>query len=187
MKPFAWAYSVGGLSLPGVVIGPLLIWVFAIRLDWLPISEREGFDSLILPATSLAIPLSAVLLRVSSAALGEVSTEPFIKVLHAKGLSDFFIWGKHILKKSLTPIITIVGLQFGALITGTVITESIFDWPGIGLLLYEALVSRDFPVVQGLILVIAFVYVLVNLATDLLSAAVNPRVAEEFFASEDKS
>jgi len=186
LKALAWIYSVTGLSLPAVVLGPSLIWLFAIELDLLPISDREEALSIVLPALSLAIPLSAVLVRVSNAALEDVSREPFVQVLKAKGLSEKVIWAKHILKKALTPILTISGLQFGALITGTVITESIFDWPGIGMLLFEALTARDFPLVQGLILLIALVYVMVNLATDLLSAWVNPHVASELFNSENK-
>ena len=184
LKPFHFAYSLGGLTLPAVILGPVLIWIFAIQFDLLPISERSGLSSYILPALSLAIPLGAVITRMTYASLHEILAEPFIRSLRAKGLSEGKIHFKHALKKALTPVVTIVGLQTGALLTGTVITETIFDWPGLGTLLYEALSARDYPLIQGCVVFIAVLYVLVNLVTDLIAAWLNPRVRDEIFGGE---
>jgi peptide/nickel transport system permease protein len=181
LRPFHFAYSLLGLTLPAVILGPLLIWVFAIWLDWFPISERTNLNSYFLPALSLAIPLGAVITRMTYASLQEILAEPFIQSLRAKGLSEGTIHFKHALTKALTPVVTIVGLQTGALLTGTVITETIFDWPGLGTLLYSALSSRDYPLIQGCVVFIAVLYVLVNLFTDLLAAWLNPRIREQIF------
>jgi ABC-type dipeptide/oligopeptide/nickel transport system permease component len=176
-----WDYSslLAGLfamSLPGVFLGPLLIYVFAIRLDWLPVSERGGLDHLLLPALSLAIPLGAVILRITRASMAEVINDDYIRTARSKGLNEPRIYLHHALRNALMPVVTIVGLQVGALLTGTVITETIFDWPGLGNLLYGAINRRDYPVVQGCVLLIAATYIFVNLATDLIYGLVNPRV-----------
>lgn len=172
-------YGILGISLPAIFLAPLLIYVFSMRLDLFPVSERSGWDSLVLPAFSLAIPLSAVILRISRASMLEVTGEDFIRTARAKGLSEKKVYLVHALRNALIPVITIVGLQLGALLTGTVITETIFDWPGIGTLLLSAIQQRDYPVVQGCVLFIAFIYVAVNFLTDLAYGFANPRIRLE--------
>lgn len=164
------------MSLPGIFLGPLLIYVFAVRLDLFPVSEHGGLDHLFLPALSLAIPLGAVILRITRASMREVVNDDYIRTARSKGLSDRAIYLHHALRNALMPVVTIVGIQTGAILTGTVITETIFDWPGIGSLLYNAIQRRDYPVIQGCVLLIATVYVLVNLCTDLAYGLVNPKV-----------
>lgn len=173
---FSFFFSLSSLSTPGIFLGPLLIWIFAIQLDLFPVSDRNGVSSLILPALSLALPLSAVLMRLTRASLLEVIREDYIRVARAKGLSEPIIYFKHALKNAFLPILTVVGLQVGALLTGTVITETIFDWPGIGTLLYESIQKRDYPTIQGCTLVIALTYVSVHFLTDLLYGILNPKV-----------
>ncbi len=165
-----------GMSVPAVFLGPILVYVFAIRLDLLPVSERESWYSVILPALSLALPLGAVITRMTRASVREVLDEDFIRTARSKGLSDRAVYFRHALRNALIPIVTIVSLQLGALLTGTVITETIFDWPGIGTLLFGAIQRRDYPVVQACILMVACIYVIVNLLGDIMYGVVNPRV-----------
>lgn len=165
-----------GMSTPGVFLGPALVYIFAIRLDWFPISDRGGLAHLVLPALSLALPLGAVIVKMSRAALLEVLHDDYMRTARAKGVPPIEIYFHHALRNALIPIVTIVGLQLSALLTGTVITETIFDWPGIGLLLFDSIGSRDYPAVQGCILFIACVYVGVNFLTDIAYGAVNPRI-----------
>jgi ABC-type dipeptide/oligopeptide/nickel transport system permease component len=154
----------------------MLILLFAIKLDWLPVSERGGFQHVILPAMTLALSLSAILTQVTRASMIEVVREDFVNVARAKGSGPIRLWFKHALANAMMPIITIIGLQFGALLTGTVIVETIFDWPGVGTLLFQSIQQRNYPLVQGCVLFIAFTYVAVNLLTDLAYAAANPKV-----------
>lgn len=176
VERFALAYGLIGMSTPGFWLGPMLILLFAIKLDWLPVSERGGIESVILPALTLGFGLSAILAQVTRASMIEVVKEDYINVARAKGSSPARLWFKHALANAMMPIITIIGLQFGALLTGTVIVETIFDWPGLGTLLFQAIQSRNYPLVQGCVLFIAFTYVAVNLITDLAYAAANPKV-----------
>jgi peptide/nickel transport system permease protein len=162
-----------------VFLGPALIYFFAMKLDWLPVSERGGIDHLILPALSLALPLGAVILRMTRASMMEVVNEDYIRTARSKGASESTVFFKHALRNALVPIVTIVGLQLGAILTGTVITETIFDWPGLGNLLFGAIQRRDYPTVQGCVLFVACIYVLVNLLTDLSYGLVNPKVRME--------
>lgn len=168
-----------GLSIPSFWLGPVLIIFFSIKLNWLPVSGREdGFLSFLLPTLSLGISISAVLQRITRAAILEVLNEEYINVARSKGLKERVVIFKHALKNALIPVITITGLQIGALATGVVITETIFDWPGLGVLLYSGLRSRNYPVVQGCILCIGVIYVLVNLLTDITCIFINPRLRE---------
>jgi peptide/nickel transport system permease protein len=169
-------YSLLGLSMPSFWLAPLLIIIFAIKLDWFPVNEQEGISSLVLPSMSLGLGLSAVILRMTRAAMLEVMNEEYIRVARAKGLGEKTVFFKHALKNAMTPIVTILSLQFGAVLTGLVITETIFDWPGLGVLLYNGLLARDYPLVQGCVMTIAVIYVLVNLFTDFAYLAVNPRL-----------
>lgn len=172
-------YGILGISLPAIFLAPILIYIFSMKLDLFPVSERSDLNSLVLPALSLAIPLSAVVLRISRASMLEVIGEDYIRTARAKGLSEKKIYLIHALRNALIPVITIVGLQLGALLTGTVITETIFDWPGIGTLLLSAIQQRDYPMVQGCVLFIAFIYVTVNFLTDIAYGFVNPRIRLE--------
>jgi peptide/nickel transport system permease protein len=172
----AMSFGLIGMSVPGIFLGPALIYFFAMRLDWFPVSERGGLEHLVLPAVSLAIPLGAVILRMTRAAMLEVVREDYIRTARAKGLASGRIYFRHALRNALVPIVTIVGLQLGALLTGTVITETIFDWPGVGLLLYNSIQRRDYPMAQGCVLLVACTYVFVNLLTDLVYGLVNPKV-----------
>lgn len=165
-----------GMSTPGFWLGPMLILLFAINLDWLPVSERGGFEHVILPAMTLALGLAAILTQVTRASMIEVVREDFVTVARAKGAGPIRLWFKHALANAMMPIITIIGLQFGALLTGTVIVETIFDWPGVGTLLFQSIQQRNYPLVQGCVLFIAFTYVAVNLLTDLAYAFANPKV-----------
>jgi peptide/nickel transport system permease protein len=172
----ALLYSVLGVSVPNFWIGPLLVMIFSLKLGWLPVSEREGFASYILPALTLGLSLSAVLTRMTRATMAEVLTQDYITTARSKGLRPATIYLKHALKNALIPVITLLALQLGGLLAGALITETIFDWPGLGELVFRAIQSRDFPLVQGCVLVIAFVYVTVNTLADIAYTFVNPRI-----------
>jgi peptide/nickel transport system permease protein len=165
-----------GMSLPSFWTGPMMILIFSIYLDIFPVSGREGFTSVILPAVCLGLSLSAILMRMTRASMLEVIQEDYVRTALAKGVSKPKIYFKHALRNAMIPIITILGLQFGSLLTGTVITETIFDWPGIGSLFFESIQQRNYPVVQACVLFISFTYVAVNLLTDVAYALANPRV-----------
>ncbi|MFQ5802197.1 MAG: ABC transporter permease, partial [Candidatus Methylomirabilales bacterium] len=165
-----------GVSIPNFVLGPLLILAFAIELNWLPVSGRGGFTHLILPALTLGMALAGILSRMVRASLLEVLGQEYIRVARAKGLSERRVVLRHGLKASLIPVITVLGLQFGALLSGAIITEIIFAWPGLGRLTLQAIQARDYPLVQGCVLIISFGYIVVNTATDLLYAYVDPRI-----------
>ncbi|RME02653.1 MAG: ABC transporter permease, partial [Deltaproteobacteria bacterium] len=175
----AMLFAMLGVSMPRFWIGPLLIMLFSIRFDLLPVSGREGFASLVLPAFTLGTALAAMLSRMVRTSLLEVIEADFITAVRAKGAPEYLVIGKHAMKNALVPVITVLGLQFGALLSGAVVTEMIFSWPGIGRLLIQAIETRDYRLVQGCVLVIAFCYVFVNLLTDLCYAAVDPRVRFE--------
>ena len=165
-----------GISIPNFWLGPILIIIFAIKLDWLPVNERGGLSHLILPAITLGTAMAAMLSRMIRASLLEVLDEDYIRTARAKGLSEGTVVLKHAMRNALIPVITIIGLQVGVLLSGAIITESIFDWPGLGTLLLDGIYTRNYPLVQGCILFIAAVYVLVNLATDILYGWADPRV-----------
>lgn len=175
----ALAAALVGVSMPSFWLGPLLIMVFALSLDWLPVSGREGFGSIILPAVTLGSGMAAILMRMIRASLLDAMQQEHVTVARAKGLSVWTVWLRYGLRTALIPVVTLVGLQFGALLAGAIITETIFAWPGLGRLTIQAIMSRDYPLVQGCVLVIALGYVLVNLATDLLYAVVDPRIQYE--------
>jgi peptide/nickel transport system permease protein len=169
-------FSLLGVSMPNFWLGPLLIILFSITLGWFPVSGREGVGSLVLPAITLGTALAAFLSRMTRASLLERLGEDYLTVARAKGLPEWKVILKHALRNALIPIITVMGLQFGALLSGAIITENVFSWPGIGTLLINAIEARDYPLVQGCILFITFSYVLVNLMTDLLYGWADPRI-----------
>jgi peptide/nickel transport system permease protein len=172
----AMAFSMLGVSIPNFWLGPLLILVFSLWLGWLPVSGREGVGSVVLPALTLGTGLTAVLSRMVRSSMLEVLGEDYIRTARAKGLPPHRVILHHGLRNALLPVITLLGLQLGALLAGAVITETVFSWPGIGLLTIEAIQSRDYPVVQACVLLISVGYVLVNLLTDIAYAWSDPRI-----------
>ncbi len=168
--------SVRFSAMPAFWLGPMLMLLFAVWLGWLPVSGMDEPLSIILPALTLGFGLSAILTRMTRTSLLEVLNEDFIRTARAKGLNENTVIVKHALRAALLPIVTIVGLQMGSLLAGTVITETIFSWDGIGRLLVESIEKRDYPVTQACVLVVALSYVLVNLATDIFYALADPRV-----------
>lgn len=168
--------SVRFSAMPAFWLGPMLMLLFAVWLGWLPVSGMDEPLSIVLPALTLGFGLSAILTRMTRTSLLEVLNEDFIRTARAKGLSENTVIVKHALRAALLPIVTIVGLQMGSLLAGTVITETIFSWDGIGRLLVESIEKRDYPVTQACVLVVALSYVLVNLATDIFYALADPRV-----------
>ncbi len=168
-----------GVSIPNFWLGPMLILLFSVKMNLLPVSGRYGPDSYILPAITLGTALAAILTRMTRSSLLEVLKEQYITTAYAKGLSPSRVVLKHALRNSLIPVITIMGLQFGALLGGSVITETVFSWPGIGRELIQAIQGRDYPVVQGCVLLISFCYVFVNLLTDVIYSILDPRIQYE--------
>ena len=165
-----------GISMPNFWLGPILIIFFSINLDWLPVNERGGIEHLILPSITLGTAMAAMLSRMIRASLLEVLDQDYIKNARAKGLSEAKVVLKHGMRNAMIPVITIIGLQIGVLLSGAIITEAIFDWPGLGTLLLEGIYSRNYPLVQGCILFIASIYVFVNLLTDIAYVWADPRV-----------
>ncbi len=172
----AMTAALAGISIPNFWLGPLLAIVFAVQLGWLPVSGRGGLASLVLPALSLGAALAAILARMTRASLLEELGELYVRAARARGVSRAWAVTAHALRNSLIPLVTILGLQFGAVLTGAVITETIFAWPGIGRLLVQSIGFRDYPAVQGCILLIAITYVAVNLLTDVLYGVLDPRI-----------
>jgi ABC-type dipeptide/oligopeptide/nickel transport system permease component len=172
----AMTLALAGVSIPNFWLGPLLAIVFAVELGWLPVSGRGTLAHLVLPAITLGTALAAILARMTRATLIEELREPYVQAARARGASRARAVLRHAFRNSLIPVVTLIGLQFGAVLTGAVITETIFAWPGIGRLLIQAIGFRDYPLVQGCILMIATAYVLVNLLTDLLYGVLDPRI-----------
>jgi peptide/nickel transport system permease protein len=175
----ALLFSLFGLAMPNFWLGPLLMIVFSIELGWLPVSGRGGPANLVLPAITLGTAMAAILTRMIRSGLIDTIHEDYIRTARAKGVGERRIWLKHALRNSLMSVITIVGLQFGSLLAGAIVTESIFSWPGLGRLTLQAIQTRDYPLVQGCVLAIAVSYLLVNLLTDVLYRAVDPRISYE--------
>ncbi len=168
--------SLLGLSFPVFALGPLLILLVSIRLGWLPVSGAAGPEYLVLPAITMGSALAAILTRMVRTAMLEEMGQDYIRTARAKGLPERVVIYRHALRNALIPIITLVGLQFGALLAGAIVTEKIFSWPGIGQLTVSAISNRDYALVQGCILAIGLTYVLVNLLTDVAYVLVNPRI-----------
>lgn len=169
-------FTILGVSLPNFWIGPLFMLFFSVKLAWFPVSEMDGLSSYVLPSLTLGLGLSAILTRMTRATMVEVLQQDYVVTAKSKGLSWNAVHLKHALKNALIPIITILGLQLGSLLAGAVITETIFDWPGLGELVYRAIQSRDYPLVQGSVLVIATTYVLANTLADIAYSWANPRI-----------
>jgi peptide/nickel transport system permease protein len=172
-------FTLLGLSVPNFALGPVLILIFSIELGWLPVSGRGGPAHLLLPAITLGGALAAILTRMVRSSMIEELSSDYVRTARAKGLPERAVLFRHAFRNALIPIVTILGLQFGTLLAGTIVTETIFSWPGIGRLTVQAISARDYPLLQGCILVIAFSYVVVNLITDMAYAVVDPRVRLE--------
>jgi ABC-type dipeptide/oligopeptide/nickel transport system permease component len=166
-----------GISLPSFVIGPMLVYVFAVKLGWLAPSGRFDWSDIILPAFTLGAALSAILTRLVRSSVIEELGEDYVRTARAKGLSETVVVYKHVLKNGLIPVVTVLGLQLGILLAGAIITEKIFGWPGLGLLLVEdGIGKRDYRVVQGCVLVISMTYIVANTLTDVVYRWLDPRI-----------
>ena len=168
--------SLFGLSFPGFALGPILILLFSIRLGLLPVSGAAGPAYLLLPAATMGSALAAILTRMVRTAMLEELGQDYIRTARAKGLPERTVVYRHALRNAMIPILTLLGLQFGALLAGAIVTEMIFSWPGIGRLTVSAISNRDYALVQGCLLAVGLTYVLVNLLTDVLYLLVNPRI-----------
>lgn len=169
-------FALLGQSVPNFWLGPMLVLAFSIDLGWFPVSGNESAGSLVLPALTLGTSMAAISMRMLRASLLEVSGEPWLRTARAKGLGRMQALFRHALPNALLPVVTLLGLQLGGLLSGAVITEVVFAWPGIGSLLIDAISQRDYPVIQGVVLVIALIYIVINLLTDLLLQWLDPRL-----------
>jgi peptide/nickel transport system permease protein len=172
----ASGFALLGASMPNIFLGPLLVLFFALRLGWLPVSGADSPQSVILPAVTLGLGMSAILTRLTRAAVLDALGGDFIRTARAKGLSENAIFFRHALRSALLSVTTVFGLQLGGLLGGAIITETIFAWPGLGRLTLQAIDSRDYPLVQGCVLVVACGYVAANLLADLACQRLDPRV-----------
>jgi peptide/nickel transport system permease protein len=169
-------FVVGSSAIPTFWLGPLLILAFSIDAGWFPVSGNGSLAHLILPAVTLGLGLSAILMRMLRASLVEEMNQDYIRTARAKGATKRAVLFGHAMRNALLPVVTLGALQFGSLLTGAVITETIFSWPGIGRLLIQAIYSRDYPLVQGIVLVFSVVYLLINFAADVLCSVLDPRI-----------
>ncbi|HWP64630.1 MAG TPA: ABC transporter permease [Candidatus Limnocylindria bacterium] len=174
----ARALGLLGICLPTLWLGPVLVLVFSMQLGWLPISGRGGLAHLVLPAVSLAAGMMGILVRLTRASVLAVLHEGYVLAARARGAPPWLVTWRHIVRTALLPIVTVVGLQAGALLAGAVVTETIFAWPGVGRLLVQAIGARDYPLVQGCVLAIGVTYVAINLATDVLLARLDARLRD---------
>ena len=172
----AMTVSLAGIAMPNFWLGPLLAIVFSVQLGWLPVSGTGTWRHLVLPALTLGAALAALTARMTRASLIDELGELYVLAARARGLSRLATVVRHALRNSLIPVVTIVGLQLGSVLTGTIITETIFSWPGVGRLLIQAISFRDYPLVQGCILLIAVTYVVMNLLVDVVYAWLDPRI-----------
>jgi ABC-type dipeptide/oligopeptide/nickel transport system permease component len=170
--------SLFGLSFPNFALGPILILLFAIKAGWLPVSGAGTFANLVLPALTMGSALAAILTRMVRTSMLEELSQDYIRTARAKGLPERTVVYRHALRNAMIPVITVLGLQFGALLAGAIVTETIFSWPGIGRLTIQAIGSRDYYVVQGCVLAIGLTYVAVNFLTDVLYSVANPRIRQ---------
>ncbi len=172
----AMLIALGGISIPTFWSGLILLLVFALQLDWLPATGTEGWQRLILPGFALGYGAAAIIARLTRSSVLEVLRQSYVTTARAKGLPGRTVILRHTLKNALIPVITIVGLQFGNLLAGAVVVETVFSRQGIGRLLVDAILSKDFPTVQGTVLLVAVIYTLINLLVDLSYALVDPRI-----------
>lgn len=165
-----------GLSAPVFWLGLMLMLLFSVQLRWLPAAGRGGLDNLVLPSVTLAASSVALIARFTRSTMLEVMRQDYVNTARAKGLPQGTVILRHALRNALIPIVTIIGLRFGALLSGAVLTETVFAWPGVGRLIVDSISARDYPVVQGAVLLLALAFVVINLVVDLLYGLVNPRI-----------
>lgn len=175
----AQSFALLGVSVPNFWLGPLLVLLFSVTLGWTPVSGNQEPGSLILPAITLGLSMAAITTRMVRSSLLEVESQPFLRTARCKGLGESAVMLKHAFPNAMLPVIMVLGLQLGSLLAGAVITEVVFSWPGIGSLLVDAIRQRDYPVVQGVVLVIALGYVLANRLSDLIAAWLDPRILRD--------
>ena len=168
--------AISGLSFPGFWLGLLLIDLFAVRLGWLPTGGYGDWRSFVLPSFTLGVAVAAVMARFTRSAFVEVTAEDYVRTARAKGVAERIVVWKHTLRNALIPVITLTGLQFGFLLGGAIVVETVFSWPGLGRLLVDSVSYRDYPVIQAEILLFSFEFVLINLIVDLLYGLVNPEI-----------
>lgn len=185
VRPYSWldylvtSMALFGISMPVFWLGLMLVVVFSITLRWLPAGGSGSWEHVILPSVTLAAFVVAFIARMTRSSMLEVLSQDYTTTARSKGLKEHVVIVKHALKNALIPIITVVGLQFGLLLGGAVLTETVFAWPGLGRLIVDSILARDYPVIQGAILVFGLLYILVNLIVDLLYACVDPRIRYE--------
>jgi peptide/nickel transport system permease protein len=172
----AMGFAILGISVPHIYLGPLLMIFFSLHLGWLPLTGRGGWSHLVLPAFTLGSAMAAVLARMLRQSLVQVRRSDYLRTARSKGLSENQALLRHGLRNALTPMVTVLGLQAGALLTGSIITEVIFAWPGLGRLMISAIGLRDYPLVEGCVLVFALTYVTTNILVDLLYSLIDPRI-----------
>ena len=170
--------SLFGLSFPNFALGPILILIFSIKMGWLPVSGAGTFAHLILPAITMGGSLAAILTRMVRTSMLEELSQDYVRTARAKGLPERTVVYRHALRNAMVPVLTVVGLQFGALLAGAIVTETIFSWPGIGRLTIQAIGNRDYYLVQGCILAIGLTYIAVNFLTDFFYSVANPRIRQ---------
>ncbi len=181
----ATVFALIGSSMPIYWMGLMFIYLFSVRLKLLPSSGADSPSSIILPALTLSLLLMGNLMRITKASFQEVLGENYITTVRAKGLSERIVIYRHALKNASVPIITIMGIQLGTLLGGAILTETVFAWPGLGTLLIDAISYRDYPLIQGIVIVFATMFVLINLIVDVIYAIIDPRVREQLWAAEE--
>jgi len=172
----AMSFAIVGVSMPIFWLASMLIFVFAIMLGWFPVTGAGGLNRLVLPALALGMISSATLARLVRSSVLEILSQPYVTTARSKGLREIVILTRHVLKNAFIPVITVMGLQFGTLLSGAVITETVFARPGLGKLLVDAILIKDFPVIQAVILIVSLIYVLMNLLVDVSYAFLDPRI-----------
>lgn len=175
----AMLLALGGVSMPIFWLASMLIFVFSLKLGWFPVTGFGGWNRLVLPSAALGFISSATLARLVRSSVLEVLWQPYVTTARSKGLLERVVVRRHVLKNALISVITVMGLQFGTLLSGAVITETVFARPGVGKLLVDAILNKDYPIVQGAVLLIAFIYVIVNLAVDISYGYLDPRIRFE--------
>lgn len=168
--------AVSGISFPAFALGMMLMQIFSVNLGWLPTVGADSWKHFILPSVTLGAAVAAVMARFTRASFVEVIQDDFVRTARAKGLSESVVIFKHTLRNALIPVVTMMGLQFGFLLGGSIVVETVFNWPGLGRLLVDAVNQRDYPVIQGLVLLFSFEFILINLLVDVLYGAINPSI-----------
>jgi glutathione transport system permease protein len=168
--------AVSGISFPAFALGMLLMEIFSVQLGWLPTVGADSWRHYILPSLTLGAGVAAVMARFTRASFIEVIQEDFVRTARAKGLSERVVILKHCMRNALIPVVTMMGLQFGFLLGGSIVVETVFNWPGLGRLLVDAVSMRDYPVIQALVLLFSFEFIVINLAVDLLYGFINPTI-----------